>query len=166
MNAIVFYTHESEGDIVFEYNFYDNTFAPSNLVVRKVFMAMLASIHFRLTHLEVEYNDSMIADKLGKRAGEILRLLGATSDNLKEEKSGDVVVSRMFRAELTPERYGYFYHLLDISELPHYKLLENEKERIVFYFNQYVKLSLPSGEETLFYAKLREFQVPYKLVAI
>lgn len=166
MNAIVFYTHGSGEDVIFEYNFYDNTFAPSNLVVRKVFMAMLASIHFRLTHLEVEYNDSMLADKLGKRAAEILRLLGASGENMRENKSGDVVVSRQFRAELTPERYGYFYHLIDISELPHYKLLQGDKGRIVFYFNQYLKLSLPQGDETLFYAKLREFQIPYKLVSI
>jgi hypothetical protein len=166
MNAIVFYTHAGAGEIIYEYNFYDNKFAPSNLVVRKIFMAMLNATKHRLTHLEVEYNDNMLADKLGKRAAELLRFLGANRDNVRENKSGEAVVSRIFRAELTEERFDYFYHLTDLSLLSHYKLLEQEQERIVFYFNQYLTLTIPTQEEQLFLDQLKELQVPNKRVAI
>jgi hypothetical protein len=167
MNAIVFYTHVSADEISYEYNFYDNKFAPGNLVVRKIWMAMLNATKHRLTHLEVEYNDKMLADKMGaKRAGELLRFLGATRDNIRENRSGEVVVSRHFRSELTAERYEYFYHLLDVSELSHYRLLEQDAERIVFYFNQYLLLRCPEPEAQAFVQQLEAFQVPYKLVSL
>ena len=149
-----------------EYNFYDNQFAPSNLVVLKIFRAMLESVKERLSRLELEYNDRMIADKLGKRAGEVLRLLGAASDNLKENKQGDVLVSRTFEADLTEERYRFFLELLDLSDFIHYRLKEGEKDRIVYYFSQYLMLRLPIAEERLFYEKLAEVHVPYKLIPL
>ncbi|MFY0544620.1 hypothetical protein [Brevibacillus sp. H7] len=167
MNAIVLYTRESDKEVAFEYNFFDNQFAPGNLVVRKVLMSMLNSVRQRLTHLEVEYNDSMLADKLGaKRAGELLRFLGATRENRRDNRSGEIVVSRTFRAELTSERFEYFYNLLDVSELSHYRLLEGERDRIVFYFTQYLLLRCPSEESALFLKQLDDMQVPYKLVSI
>ncbi|NGQ97277.1 hypothetical protein G3578_19240 [Brevibacillus sp. SYP-B805] len=166
MQRIVFYRHEKDGEAFYEYNFYDHQFAPTNLVVRKILMAMLESVREQLTHLEVEYNDKMLADKLGKRAGELLRFLGAARENLQENRSGDVVVSRQFRAELTPERYDYFYQMKDVSELSHYRLLAGERERIVFYFNRYLLLQLPIGDEERFYAALTERQVPYKIEAV
>jgi hypothetical protein len=166
MQQILFYRHEKDGEAVLEYNFYDHQFAPTNLVVRKILMAMLESVKEQLTHLDVEYNDKMLADKLGKRAGELLRFLGAARDNLTENRSGDVVVSRRFRAELTPERYEYFYQMKDVSELSHYRLLAGERERIVFYFNRYLLLQIPIAEEERFYAGLTERQVPYKVMAV
>jgi hypothetical protein len=167
MNAIVFYMHVSAGEITYEYNFYDNKFAPGNLVVRKVLMAMLSATKHRLSHLEVEYNDKMLADKMGaKRAAELLRFLGAARDNIRENRSGEVVVSRQFRSELTPERYAYFYHLLDVSELSHYRLLEQDAERIVFFFTQYLLLRCPEPEAQAFLKQLDDFQVPYKLVSL
>jgi hypothetical protein len=166
MNAIVFYTHDAEDEIIYEYNFYDNKFAPGNLVVRKIFMAMLNASRHLLTHLEVEYNDAMLVEKMGKRAAELLRFLGANKENVRENKSGEVVVSRVFRAELTEERFAYFYHLTDLSQLAHYRLLQGDNERIVFYFNQYLKLCIPKAEEHLFLAQLKELQVPYRRMAI
>ncbi len=167
MNAIVLYTRPLGNETSFEYNFYDNQFAPSNLVVRKVFMAMLASVRNRLTHLEVEYNDSMLAEKMGaKRAGETLRFLGATKENRRDNRSGDIVVSRSFRAELTPERFEYFATMLDVSELSHYRLLEGEQERIVFFFTQYLLLRCPQEEADHFLKRLDDVQLPYRLVSI
>ncbi|GAA4717342.1 hypothetical protein [Brevibacillus fulvus] len=163
MNAITFYTHQEAEQRVFEYNIYDHNFAPSNLVVRKIFIAMLNTVKKQLTHLEVEYNDKMIADQLGKRAAEILRLLGATSDNLREQRSGEIVVSRTFQSELTPERFDYFYRLVDLAELPHYRLLAGEQERIEYYFHQYLKLTIPADDEPTFFEQLDEQQVPYQL---
>jgi len=166
MNAIVLYRQTIGEEASYEYNFYDNKFAPSNLVVRKVLMAMLSAARGRLTHLQVEYNDLMLAEKLGRRAGELLRFLGASKENLQEQRSGEVVVSRTFRAELTPERYDYFYHLKDVSELSHYRLLEGETDRVVFYFNQYLLVQLPVAEEERFLEALTELQVPYRMVKL
>lgn len=167
MNAIIFYTHQAGDEVVLEYNFYDNTFAPSNLVVRKILISMLEGMKNSLTHLEVEYNDGMIADKLGgKRAVELLRFLGATKENVSETKSGNVIVSRTFRTELTPERFDYFTHMLDVSELSHYRLLAGDRERIIFYFNQYLSLRCEQEEAERFFQQLRSFQIPFKLVPI
>jgi hypothetical protein len=166
MQKIVFYRQEKGREALLEYNFYDHQFAPSNLVVRKILMAMLASVKDQLTTLEVEYNDEMIADKLGKRAAELLRFLGATRETLRENKSGEVVVSRTFRASLTAERYEYFYHLQDVSELSHYRLLAGDQERIVFYFNRYLTLRVPFEDEERFYAELTKLHVPHQVVAV
>jgi hypothetical protein len=163
VHAITLYRHESAGEAVLEYNFYDHQFAPTNLVVRKVLMAMLAAVKARLTHLEVEYNDQMLADKFGKRASELLRLLGATRENVRENRSGEQVISRTFRAELTAERYDYFYQLKDVAELSHYRLLEDSRERIVFYFNRYLAIRLPLAEEQQLYQQLATQQVPYQI---
>jgi len=167
MNAIVLYSRERETVTSFEFNFFDNQFAPENLAVRKVLFAMLESVKPRLTHLEVEYNDSMLADKLGaKRARELLRFLGATRENTRVNRSGEITVSRTFRAELSPERYDYFRNLLDVSELSHYRLLEGEEERVVFYFTQYLALYCPREAADQFMKQLESMQLPYKLVAI
>ncbi|MDA5110202.1 MULTISPECIES: hypothetical protein [Brevibacillus] len=167
MNAVTFYTRCQGEETSFEYNFYDNGFSPSNLAVRKVLMAMLESVRPRLTHLEVEYNDGMLADKLGaRRAGDLLRFLGASKANMRETYSGDVVVSRVFRAPLTPERYDYFHTLPDVSQLSHYRLQEQEKDRIVFYFTRYLQLIAPQREAERFAARLEAYGLPYRWVPI
>lgn len=163
MNAILFYRHPQSDHALVEYNFYDNGFAPSNLVVRKVLMAMLAVLKEKLTQLEVEYNDHQLLDKWSGRAGAVLKLLGAKSANLQEVKSGDVVVSRSFRAELTPERFQFFYELKDLSLLSHYRLLAGEKEQIVYYFNQYLSIRLSPEAEKRFWHTLLELHVPYRI---
>ncbi len=161
MNAVLFYRHIQGQHVILEYNFYDNKFAPSNLVVRKILMAMLDTFGERLNKLEVEYNDAMLIEKLGRKAGETLRILGATKVNTKENRSGDIVVSRSFTAPLTDERYAFFYQLLDLSSLPHYRLYQGEQVRIVFYFNQYLAIYLLPEEEELFFAKCQERSLPY-----
>ncbi len=166
MQSITLYRHEADGEAVLEYNFYDHQFAPTNLVVRKVLMAMLASVKERLTHLEVEYNDRMLADKFGKRASELLRFLGASKENMRENRNGDEVISRIFRAELTDERYDYFYQLKDVSELSHYRLLEESRDRVVFYFNRYLMIRIPLAEEESFYQQLAQLQVPNRVKQI
>ncbi|WP_019122026.1 hypothetical protein [Brevibacillus massiliensis] len=163
MNGILFYRWEQDGDARLEYDFYENQFAPTNLVVHKVFRAMLDSVRRRLDRLEVEYNDSLLAEKLGRRAGEVLRFLGASRDNLVDHRSGDVVVSRSFHAELTEERFQYFYKLLDVAQFPRFRLSEGERERILFHFGQYLLLRIPLAEERQFYDQLESWQVPYKI---
>jgi|GEM_PF-603577 len=166
MHAIQLYRQVMDGEAAFECNFYDNQLAPSNLVVRKVFAAMLSSVQERLNRLEVEYHDRMIADKLGVRAGEVLRFLGASGESLRENKSGDTLVSRSFEAELTEERYRFFHELNDLSKLMHYRLKEDERDRVVFYFSQYLLLQLPVEEESMFYEQLQKAQLPYKVIPI
>lgn len=166
MHSITLYRHEADGQAILEYNFYDHQFAPTNLVVRKVLMAMLASVKERLTHLEVEYNDRMLADKFGKRASELLQFLGASKDNMRENRSGNDVISRTFRAEITGERYEYFYHLQDVSELSHYRLLEQSQDRVVFYFNRYLMIRIPLAEEDSLYQQLSHLQVPVQVKQI
>lgn len=163
MHAIRFYRQVREGEALLEYNFYDNGFAPSNLVVRKVWMAMLRSVQKRLTHLEIEYNDKMLLDRLGKRAVEVLRFLGASRENVRENQSNGITYSRTFRAELTAERYQYFYQMMDVSEFSHLRLQEGERDRTVFYFGQYLLLTIPAEEEEGFYHMLDELQVPYRV---
>ncbi len=164
MQGIVFTRREASGQALIEYSFYENKFAPGNLVVRKVFMAMLSSVKERLTQLEVEYNDVMLAGTLGKRAGDVLRLLGASKENLRENKQGVTVVSREFQAKLTDERYDFFYTLDDLSRLLHYKFLEENQTRVEFYFGQYLLLVTPLAEEKRFYQELANWQVPYKIL--
>ncbi|MGD8192270.1 hypothetical protein ACQCN2_20055 [Brevibacillus ginsengisoli] len=164
MQGIVFSRRESEGNALLEYSFYDNKFASGNLVVRKVFMAMLSSVRERLTHLEVEYNDRMLAETLGKRAGEFLRLLGVTKENLRDNIQGSTVVSRTFRSEMNEERYNFFYYVDDLARLPHYSLMEEEQARVVFYFSQYLLLRIPLEEEEHFYQQLTDAQVPYEVI--
>lgn len=167
MQAITLYVKQQGEQTSYEYNIYDNKFSPSNLAVRKVLMAMLESVRQRLTHLEIEYNDQMLADNWGaKRSAEWLVFLGATGDSIRENRSGDVIVSRQFRAPMTAERYDFFYTLTDISTFPHYRLQENETDRIVFYFSRYLQLIAPQEEAEAFLAKLEELHLPYKLVRL
>lgn len=168
MNAIILYTRRLGQATSFEFNVFDNQFATENLAVRKVLMAMLESVHERLSEVEIEYNDSMLAEKVGvKRAVELLRFLGASKENSRETLSNGVVVSRTFRAPLTEERYEYFYNLKDIATLAHYRLKEGEEDRIVFYFTRYLQLIAPDDQaHDTFLARLDAFSLPYKLVPI
>jgi len=168
VNAITLYTRRLGQATSFEFNVFDNQFATENLAVRKVLMAMLESVHERLSEVEIEYNDSMLAEKVGaKRAGELLRFLGASKDNSREKMSNGVVVSRTFRAPLTEERYEYFYSLKDIATLAHYRLKEGEEDRIVFYFTRYLQLIAPDDQaQDKFLARLDAFSLPYKLLPI
>ncbi|MGG1530728.1 hypothetical protein [Brevibacillus agri] len=168
MNAIVLYTKRPGQATSYEFNVFDNQFATENLAVRKVLMSMLESVRERLTDVEVEYNDSMLAEKLGaRRAAETLRFLGATKDNSKENRSNGIVVSRSFQAPLTPERYAFFYGLTDIATLSHYRLKEGSEDRIVFYFTRYLQLIAPDESASqAFLQKLDEFSLPYRLVSI
>lgn len=166
MHSIVLYQHVSNGEEAFEYNFYDHKFAPTNLIVRKVLMAMMDSTRQHLTHLEIEYNDGMLVEKLGKKAVDTLQLLGASKANLKENKSGEVTYSRTFTAELTPERYEFMYLLPDVATFSRYRLLEGEQERVIFHFNQYLLLRIPQSESELFYTELQKRTVPYQVKAL
>lgn len=168
MNAIILYTRALGEATSFEFNFYDNQFATENLAVRKVLMSMLESVRERLTHVTVEYNDGMLAEKIGaRRAGELLRFLGASKENSQENRSQGIVVSRTFQSSLTEERYAYFYNLPDVAQLSHYRLQEGEEDRIVFYFTRYLQLIAPDQEAAdRFLGKLEELSLPYKLVPI
>lgn len=168
MNAIILYTRRQGESTSFEFNVFDNQFATENLAVRKVLMAMLDAVRNNLTELEIEYNDSMLLEKVGaKRAGELLRFLGATKENMRENQSNGVVVSRTFQAPFTEERYEYFYNLTDIAQLSHYRLKEGEADRIVFYFTRYLQLLAPDeGSSQAFLDRLEAFSLPYKLVPI
>lgn len=168
MQAVLLYTRRLGEATSFEFNVFDNQFATENLAVRKVLMSMLDSVRARLTHIEVEYNDGMLAEKMGaKRAGELLRFLGATKENSRETYSNEIVVSRIFQAELTKERYDYFYSVPDIAQLSHYRLKEGEEDRIVFYFSRYLQLIAPDQQAAdAFLARLDAFSLPYKLVPI
>lgn len=168
MNAIILYTRSQGETTSFEFNVFDNQFATENLAVRKVLMAMLEAVQSHLTDMEVEYNDSMLVEKIGaKRAGELLRFLGATKEGMRDNLSNDVVVSRTFMAPLTQERYNYFYNLTDIAQLSHYRLKEGETDRIVFYFTRYLQLIAPNeASRQAFLDKLEAFSLPYKLVPI
>lgn len=168
MNAITLYTKSIGPATSFEFNVFDNQFATENLAVRKVFMAMLESVRHCLSDVEIEYNDSMLAEKMGgRRAGELLRFLGATKENTRDNVSNGVVISRTFRASLTQERYDYFYHLKDIAELAHYRLQEGEADRIVFYFTRYLQLIAPDRRShDRFLERLESFSLPYRLVPI
>ncbi|MGO0062277.1 hypothetical protein ACTID9_20035 [Brevibacillus fluminis] len=164
MIGILFYrTLHDDGHVTLQYNFYDNGFAPSNLVVRKVLMAMLSVCEQELTQFEVEYNDRQLLDKWGGRAGEVLKRLGATPESLREEKSGDIVVSRSFRAQLTAERFQFFHELKDVSLLPHYRFYAGEAERIVYYFNQFLSIRLPAAKEESFWQMLQDMHVPFRV---
>ncbi|MGC5327581.1 hypothetical protein [Brevibacillus sp. SYSU BS000544] len=164
MQGIVLQRKEHAGEAIITYSFYDNKFASGNLVVRKLYMAMLTSVEQRLSHIEVEYNDLMVAETLGKRAAEVLQRLGATKDNLRENRSGDTIVSRIFRSELTEDRYSYLYYFDDLARLAHYSFLEEDVTRVHFYFSQYLELQIPLAEEENFYQELTNAQVPYKLI--
>jgi len=166
MQAVLLYRKQVGEATSFEFNVFDNQFATENLAVRKVLMSMLEAVRPRLTELEVEYNDSMLIEKLGvRRAGELLRFLGSTKENTHEEKSQGIVVSRSFRSPITEERYQYFYEMKDIAELPHYRLQEGQEDRIVFYFSRYLQLIAPDQEAaSAFISGLEAFTLPYKLV--
>lgn len=167
MHAIRVYRQQVEGEVVFSYNFYEHPFAPANLVVRKLFAAMLDVARPRLTHLRIEYNDLLLAEKLGRRAGEVLRQLGASRETIRENRNEKgITYSRTFTAELTEERWRYFYQLKDLAQFPSYALLEGERPRVWFYFNQYLALSLPEPEHCLFADRLQQAQLPYTIVAV
>lgn len=166
MNAIRIYRQQTEGEMVFSYNVYEHPFAPTNLVVRKLFVAMLDAARPRLTHVRIEYNDLQLAEKLGKRAGEVLHQLGASRETIRENKNEKgITYSRTFTAELTEERMDYFYQLKDIAQFPFYALLEGERQRVWFYFNQYLALALPESEHGLFTDCLQQAQLSYTIVA-
>jgi hypothetical protein len=168
VNAVILYTRRIGEATSFEFNVFDNQFATENLAVRKVLMSMLEAVRSHLTDLEVEYNDSMLIEKLGaRRAGEVLRMLGSTKENTTEQRTNDIVVSRSFRSEWTEQKYQYFYHMKDIAELPHYRLKEGGEDRIVFYFTRYLQLIAPDQQAAdAFLSKLTEFSLPYKLVPL
>jgi len=168
MNAVTLYTKRIDQAASFEFNLFDNQFATENLAVRKVLMAMLEAVRHCLSDVEIEYNDSMLAEKVGaRRAGELLRFLGATRDNSRDNLEDGVVISRTFRAPLTEERYDYFYNLKDIATLAHYRLQEGAEDRIVFYFTRYLQLIAPDrSSHDQFLERLESFSLPYRLVPI
>ena len=167
MNAILLYTREWNGNVSFEFNLYDNQFATENLAVRKVLMAMMDSVRDRLDRLMIEYNDGMLAEKMGaKKAGELLRFLGAAKDNLREHKENGVVITRSFETELTGEKYDFFYNLADVARIPHYRMKERDEDRVVFYYSRYLQLIAPAPAADKFLGKLSDFSLPYRLVPI
>ncbi|WP_421617643.1 hypothetical protein ACAF76_005555 [Brevibacillus sp. TJ4] len=168
MNAVLLYTRQIDEATSFEFNVFDNQFATENLAVRKVLMSMMEAVHERLDRLLVEYNDSMLAEKLGaRRAAEILRSLGGTQENMRENQENGIVISRFFETEFTEEKYAFFYNMTDIAQLPHYRMKEGEADRVVFYYSRYLQLIAPDEKSAeKFLARLSDFSLPYKLVPI
>ena len=168
MNAVLLYTRQWNEDVSFEFNLYDNNFATENLAVRKVLMAMMESVQDRLDKLMIEYNDGMLVEKMGaRRAGELLRSLGIAKDNIREHRENGVVIARSFETDLTEEKYAYFYNMVDVAQLPHYRMKEGDTDRVVFYYSRYLQLIAPAPSAVdKFLGKLSDFSLPYKLVPI
>lgn len=168
MNAILLYTRQTEEATSFEFNMFDNQFATENLAVRKVLMSMMDSVRDRLNRLMVEYNDGMLAEKMGaRRAGELLRSLGVTKQITREHLENGIVISRSFETEMSEEKYAYFYNLTDVAQLPHYRMKEGDADRVVFYYSRYLQLIAPDQLAVdTFLGRLSDFSLPYKLIPI
>lgn len=149
----------------YTYRFDDQPLSPANQALTRLFRMMILAVEDELTTLEVEYIDhQMLKLVSSKRAQEILSLLGATKDNMIENKKGDVVLSRMFSSPLTPEALHYFKRIQDLEELSAYRLLANSIKKVEVYFAKEMKGWFTPREEEKFLSLMEEERIPIKVI--
>lgn len=151
--------------VQYSYRFEDHTLSPANQVLTRLFRQMILAVEDQLTTLEVEYIDHQMVKLVGsKRAQEILSLLGASKDNIKENKKGDVVLSRSFTAPLTMQALHYFKRIQDLEELSAYRLSSGSNVKIEVYFANEMKGWFTNEEEEKFLAFIAEERIPIKVI--
>jgi len=149
----------------YTYRFDDHTLSTANQVLTRLFRQMLLAVEDGLTTLEVEYMDHHMVKLVGsRRAQEILSLLGASKDNIEENKKGDVVLSRTFRSNLTPEALHYFKRIQDLEELNAYRLIANNTVKVEVYFVKEMKAWFTVEEEERFLGLIEEDRIPIKII--
>lgn len=139
----------------------ENGFSPSNLLVRKLFYYMLEATEPEITHFEVEYHDKKLADERGlDQATEDLRLLGASRENTRENRKEGILYSRIFRAELTPDRLDYFYQLVFLDLFLSLRFMEETDTRLQVEVGK--TLTLTADEETTqaFFHHVKQDRIP------
>lgn len=147
------------------YRFDDHTLSPANQVLTRLFRQMILAVEEELTALEAEYIDHQMVQLVGlKRAQEILSLLGATKDTIKENRKGDVVLSRSFRSQLSPSALHYFKRIQDLEELSAYRLYANDTLKVEVYFGKEMKAQFTPEEEAKFLKLIKEERIPIKVL--
>ncbi len=156
---------QDESKIEFEFLFEDHTLSPANQIVTRLFRQMLLTVESELTTLEVEYVDVLLAKQLGiQRSTELLQRLGATKDNIRENRKGNVILSRSFRAHITEQALHYFKRIQDLEELSAYSFWALGEKKVEVYFARRISAFFTSLEEAKFLQLLEEDRIRYKIV--
>lgn len=156
---------ENHQRVQYMYLFADHGLSPANQILTRLFRQMILAVEDRLTAIEVEYIDVFLAKNLGaERSKQLLQLLGATKENIRENKKGDVVLSRRFRAPVTPEALHYFKRIQDLEELSAYALFADQEKKVEVYFAKHMSVTLNPTEEERFLQLLDEDRIRYKTV--
>ncbi|MEW9672825.1 hypothetical protein [Ammoniphilus sp. 3BR4] len=151
--------------VQYTYLFDDHGLSPANQILTRLYRQMILAVEESLTAVEVEYVDIFLAKNLGaERAKQLLQLLGATKENIRENKKGEVVLSRSFRAPLTPEALHYFKRMQDLEELSAYALYSDQEKKVEVYFAKHMTVMLNPAEEDRFFKLLEEDRIRYKTV--
>ncbi|HJV46955.1 MAG TPA: hypothetical protein VJ824_14650 [Bacillota bacterium] len=154
----------SEQLVKYDYIFAEHGFSPAHQILTRLFREMILAVQESLDQLEVEYVDHRMAKELGiKKAQQILNQLGATKDNIIENKHGDVVLSRSFSAPLSSEALDYFKALQDLEELAAYRLLSGQQVKVEVFFVKTMSVYLNPEEEQHFFERLDEVRMIYKV---
>ncbi|WP_134698551.1 hypothetical protein [Ammoniphilus sp. YIM 78166] len=156
---------QNESIIEIEFLFEDHTLSPANQIVTRLFRQMLLAVESKLTTLEVEYVDVLLAKQMGiGRSTELLQRLGATKDNIRENRKENVVLSRSFRAPLSGEALQYFKRIQDLEELSAFSFWALEEKKVEVYFARRISAFFTSLEEAKFLQLLEEDRIRYKIV--
>ncbi|MBP1932846.1 hypothetical protein [Ammoniphilus resinae] len=153
--------------INYTYIFQDQPLSPANQIVTRLFRQMILAVEESLDGLEVEYVDAFMAKQMGaRRAAELLTLLGANSENITENKRGEVVLSRTFYTNLREEALTYFKQIKDLEDLSAYRFFSGNTMKVEVYFVKTMSIWVNPKEEEKLLALLEEDRIPYKVFEI
>lgn len=156
---------DQSGFIEYIYKFDEHTYSPANQILTRLFRQMIIAVEESLEELEVEYIDTHMAKMLGlRRSQEVLELLGAKRGHIRENKKGDIVLSRIFRVPLTQEALLYLKRIQDLEELNAYRMFSGDRVKVEVYFAKTMKAHFSDEEEVKFIELLREERLPIKVL--
>lgn len=162
------YLHKKKdptGLIEYIYRFDEHTYSPANQILTRLFRQMIIAAEESLVDLEVEYIDAHMAKMLGvRRSQEVLELLGAKRGQIRENKKGDFVLSRIFRVPLTKDALLYFKRIQDLEELNAYRMFAGDRVKIEVYFAKTMKAYFTAEEEAKFIDLLKEERLSTKVL--
>ncbi|MCF6093460.1 hypothetical protein L1765_05600 [Microaerobacter geothermalis] len=147
------------------FHFAEHPWSPSNLVIRKLFYGVLQSLQDVITHFEVEYSDYLLAQKMGlEKSVDCLLRLGATKENIIEKKEGNAVISRLFKAPMTEDRFHFFDNWLDLEQFSNVRFFNDNQLKIEIFYTDYIKMELNEAELQGVTEKWKSTHVPVQLI--
>lgn len=168
MNKLIFHRSYEEKDqgikAVYRFIVSEHNLSPSNLLVRKLFYFLLDVFAERIKEFSVEYSDYELAAGMGiEKSRDMLTLLGADRVKVKENRSGQNVVSRQFTAPFTTERRNFFYTLLDLRRFIGIQFFSQQGLVVDIRFGDIIQFISFDGDDIKFFDELEKSKIPYEI---